>query len=101
MDRPRPARRRSPGEVVFTFGPAKGWAGPSQVPGENAGVMAMRRRDGYAADSRRRKRRYDAKSCLVDSPTRRTRAATARSASFRVETPAAHQRNVVATCAVL
>ena len=43
MDRPRCARRRSPGEVVFIVGRAKGWAAPQQVPGQNTGVTAVRR----------------------------------------------------------
>ena len=62
MDRRRPVGWRLPGEVVFIVGPAMRWAGPQQVPGQNTGVMAMRRCDGYDAESRRRERQYDAAS---------------------------------------
>src|SRR5439155_4564983 len=101
MDEARRARRRSPGEVVFIVGRAEGWAKGKQLPGENTGVMAMRRRDGCDAESRRRERRYDTESRCVDSPTRGERAASSRRLRFRVEIPAACQRNVVETCAVL
>src|SRR5205823_1996380 len=45
MDRPRPVRRPSPGEVVFIPGRATTWATPQQLPGQFTGLTAMRRRD--------------------------------------------------------
>src|SRR5437762_14260851 len=44
MDEARRAPRPSPGDAVFTPGPADTWATKPQDPGQNTGVMAMRRR---------------------------------------------------------
>jgi hypothetical protein len=62
MARPRPVRWPSPGEEFSIAGPASSWATPQQVPGQNAGLTALRRRDGYDAHAWGEAQRYDAAS---------------------------------------